>query len=103
MNYVNAIINVSLLLIITYMISYFIVYVATVYDVAVKGKGSVLDNPYLAKFLLGITTAIYYILYYLYVAIQGSINYTMRNAQTALLIFLVILSLTLCILYTKIY
>jgi len=85
------------------MISYFIVYVATVYDIAAKGKGSVLDNPYLAKFLIFISTAIYYIIYYVYVALQGTFNYVVRNVHTAFLVFLIILSVTVCILYTKIY
>ena len=103
MDYINAIINMSLLLIITYMISYFIVYVATVYDIAVKGKGSVLDNPYLAKFMLLLSTAIYYIIYYVYAALHGIFNYVVRNAHTSFLVFLIVLSLTLSILYTKIY
>jgi hypothetical protein len=103
MDYINAAISISFLLIMTYMICYFIVYIATVYDFAAKGKGSILDNPYLAKLMIFISTAIYYIIYYVFVSIQGTYNYVLRNKETSLLTFMIVLSIIICILYTKIY
>ena len=103
MDYINAAIHISFLLIITYMICYFIVYVATVYDFAASGKGSILDNPYLAKFIVFVSTFIYYVLYFVVVFIQGTYNYVLRNKETSLLTFMIVLSIVICILYTKIY
>lgn len=105
MDTINTIVNISMLLLVTYIICYFIVYVTTVYDLAAKGKGSILDNPYLAKFLGFLSTFLYYVIYGIFVALEGMRIFILKNisGRNAFLLFLILLSLTLSILFTKIY
>ena len=105
MDTINGAINISILLIVTYFICYFIVYVANVYDLAAKGRGSVLDNPYLAKFLSLLSSGLYYVMYYFFQGMEGTRIFILNNIsfRNGVLSFMVLLSLILCMLYIKIY
>jgi hypothetical protein len=105
MDTVNTVVNISLLLLVTYIICYFIVFVTTLYDLAARGKGSLLDNPYLAKLFGFLSTFMYYVIYSSFVALEGMRIFILKNVsfRNAFLFFLILLSLVLSILYTKIY
>ena len=107
MNYVNTTLNITIVLLCTYVVSYIIVYLATVYDMAAKGRGSILDNVYIAKFLWLISAILYYLSYYTLLLFKNIWLYATfnnsRSFQTILLILLLLLSITILSLYMKLY
>ena len=105
MDTINGVLNISIVLIVTYMICYAIVYAVKVYDLAVKGRGSVLDNPFLAKIVFLMSTLLYYMTYGLYSFLEGSRIFILQNVSipNAILILLILLALIICILYMKVY
>ncbi len=76
-----------------------------IYDRAATGRGSILDNPYLAKLVYLITIILYYIIHFLYLSFMNVRLFILRNINLhmAILFTMVFLSVTLCVLYTKIY
>jgi hypothetical protein len=104
MNYVNTSSNILILLLATYVVSYIIIYLATIYDLSARGKGSILDNPYLLKFMTMVSAVIYYTIYLLYqLSIKAYVFLYDIDIHSAILLGVILLSITITILYMKIY
>jgi len=108
MNYFNTSTNIIILLLFAYVISYIILYLATIYNLSASGKGSILDNPYLLKFMTMITTIIYYTFYAVQqlgikMYIVGYNIWLTNDFHSMVLLGIFLLSMAIAILYMKLY